>query len=132
VILRELRNLPDAEDDVQVEETISELDPMFRDVNGHFSPAKWKDYLDSRKSVICKPRKLVPRTSTELNFLRLVQLVIKWCRYVELAEFRVWPRNVDGSLPGVPWEQPHWRMVFMEAFWGGQAEIREERDKNPR
>jgi hypothetical protein len=127
-----LRGLPEIDDVVNVDETISELDPRFRDINGQFSPAKWKDYIDERRSVVSKPRRLVPRTSTELDFIRLVQLVMKWCRYVELAELRVWPRNVDGSLPGIPWEQPHWRMVFMEAFWGGQAEIRDERDRTPR
>lgn len=131
-ILRELRGLPNVGEELVDDTLLSELDPSFRDDSGQFSPAKWKDYIDSRKSVFVKPRKLVPRNEAELDFVRLVQYVIKWCRYVELAECRLWPRNVDGSLPGIPWEQPHWRMAFMEAFWAGQAEIREDRDKTPR
>ncbi len=85
--------------------------------------------MKSRTIVVAQTRKLTPRTSYELDFLRLVRYVAGWCRWVEAAEYRIWPRNADCSQPGNPWEQPLWRMRLMDAFWAGQSEMRELREK---
>lgn len=130
MILKELRGLKDVEEKLnEIIELKSELDPEFLDENGMTDQVKWREYMNSHSAVVVTHRKLVPRTSYELDFIRLVRYVIGWCRWIEAAEYRMWPRNADGSSPGTPWEQPMWRMRLMDAFWSGQSEIRELREK---
>lgn len=130
-MLSEIRGKEEQEHPPEEKKLLSELDPMFKDENGNFSPAKWRDYI-SDNHVNIRKKRFVPKTNYEVAVIRLVNLVIKWCRYVEASEYRIWPRNADGSSPGTPWEQPHWRLSFMESFWGGAAKVREEREKASR